>query len=327
VPTVRWGLLTTARINDAIIRGAGESGVAEIVAVASRDAARAEAYARERGIARAHGSYDDLLADPDVDVVYVALPSALHVEWSIRALDAGKHVLCEKPLTRVRAEAERAFDAAERNGRVLMEGFMYRHQEQARRLQALVRDGAIGELRLARAAFSFALDRPDDVRWSRELGGGSLLDLGCYCTNALRLVAGEPEWVSAEQTLAATGVDVRFAATLRFPGGVLGHFDCGFDLPERRVVEVLGSEGSVTLEPAFASDEGVLELRTGAAVDRIELPPTNRYALQVENVSRAALGEEPPLLDRRETVAQAAALEALFEAAESGSRVSPVPPA
>jgi D-xylose 1-dehydrogenase (NADP+, D-xylono-1,5-lactone-forming) len=323
MPNVRWGLLTTARINDAIIGGARESGLAEIAAVASRDASRAEAYARERGIERSHGTYEALLADPELDVVYVALPSALHVEWAIRALEAGKHVLCEKPLTRDPAAAERAFDVAEREGLHLMEGFMYRHQPQPQRLRELVQEGAIGALRLVRAAFSFTLDRPDDVRWDADLGGGALLDLGCYCASGLRLVAGEPEAVTAERTLAPGGADVRFAATLRFEDGVLGHFDCGFDLPARRSLEVLGSEGSLVLEPAFARDDGVLELRRGDdEVERIEFPPTNRYRLQVENFSRAVLGEEEPLLGRADAVAQARVLDALHRAAESGSRVA-----
>jgi D-xylose 1-dehydrogenase (NADP+, D-xylono-1,5-lactone-forming) len=321
VAKVRWGLLTTARINEAIIDGVGRSDVAEIVAVASRDRERAEAYARDRAIERAHGSYDELLADPDVEVVYVALPSSLHVEWSIRALEAGKHVLCEKPMSRDPLAVEHAFDVAERNDRLLMEAFMYRHQPQAKRLRELVQEGAIGEPRLVRAAFAFPLDRPNDVRWDPELGGGALLDLGCYCVSGSRLVAGEPESVFAQRVLAPAGADVRFAATLRFPNDVLGQFDCGFDLPPRRVLEVVGGDGSLVLEPAFASDEGVLELRRGDEVEEIELPRTHRYQLQIENFSRAVRGEEAPLLDRRESVEQARALEALHRSSQTGTPV------
>jgi xylose dehydrogenase (NAD/NADP) len=321
VGLTRWGLLTTARINDAIIAGVRRSDVAEVVAVGSRDAARAEAYARERGIGRAHGSYEALLADPDVDVVYIALPNALHVEWSIRALEAGKHVLCEKPLADDSAEVERAFDAAERTGRLLMEGFMYRHQPQAKRLAGLAHDGVIGEVRLARAQFSFTLDRPADVRWLADLGGGALLDVGCYCVNALRLVAGEPASVAAYQALASGGADVRFTAALSFAGGAQGHFDCGFDAPIRHEVEVVGSHGSLFLEPAFGRDDGVLRLRRGGVSEPVTLPATHRYQLEVENFSRAVLGEEQPLLDRRESVAQARALAALRRSAQTESVV------
>jgi xylose dehydrogenase (NAD/NADP) len=326
VGLTRWGLLSTAQINDAILEGARRSAVAEVVAVSSREPARAEAYARERGIQRAHGSYEALLADPDVEVVYIALPNALHVEWAIRALEAGKHVLCEKPLAVEPAEVERAFDAAVRADRLLMEGFMYRHQPQAKRLAELALDGSIGEIRLVRSQFSFTLSRPEDVRWLAELGGGALLDVGCYCVNALRLVAGEPAAVSAQRVLASGGADVRFTATLSFAGGALGHFDCGFDMPMRHEVEVVGADGILLLEPAFGRDDGVLELRRGGTVEQIDVPPTHRYQLEVENFSRAIRGEEEPLLDRSESVAQARTLAALLRAAETGGGLTPVGP-
>jgi predicted dehydrogenase len=317
VGLTRWGLLSTAAINDAILAGVARTDEAEVVAVSSRDPSRAEAYAREKGIARSHGSYEALLADPDVDVVYVALPNALHVEWSIRALEAGKHVLSEKPLSVDPAEVERAFDAAERAGRLLMEGFMWRQQPQAKRLTELARDGTIGDVRLVRAQFSFTLTRDDDVRWQADLGGGALLDVGCYCVNALRLVAGEPLIVFAQQVLAPGGADVRTTAAMRFAGGALGHFDCGFDVPMRRELEVVGSEGVLVLEPAFGSDDGVLRLLRGGEEERIELPATHRYQLEVENFSRATRGEEEPLLDRAESVAQARTIAALRRSAET----------
>jgi D-xylose 1-dehydrogenase (NADP+, D-xylono-1,5-lactone-forming) len=317
VGVVRYGFLTTAHINDALLEGIRLTPLADVVAVSSRDRARAEAYAGERGIARAHGGYEKLLADPDVDVVYIALPNALHVEWAIRALEAGKHVLCEKPLSTDPMEVARAFEAADRAGRLLMEGFMYRHQPQAKRLHELVRDGGIGELRLVRAQFSFALDRPADVRWDPDLGGGALLDVGCYCLNLIRYVAGEPEVVYATRVLGERGVDVRFAAVMTFAGPVLAHFDCAFDLPRRHEAEIVGSDAVLTLSPAFADDGGRLELRRGDAVEQVDVPPTHRYALEVENFSRAVLGEEPPLLDAAESIAQARALEALLRSAES----------
>ena len=319
-------LLSTAAINDALLGGARESDLVDVIGVASRERSRAEAYARERGLERAYGAYEELLADPDVDAVYVALPNALHVEWTIRALEAGKHVLSEKPLSRKPTEVERAFDAAERAGRILMEGFMYRHHPQTKRLQQLVRDGEIGDLRLVRSQFSFTLDRPHDVRWDPVLGGGSLLDLGCYCTNLMRTLAGEPERVYAEQTLAPSGVDVRFAATLRFTDGVLGHFDCAFDLPRRVRFEAVGEHGSATILQPFVQDEATLEVRRGGELVSSETVTANRYGLELDNLARAIAGEEPPLLDRRESVAQATALEALLRSAESAEPISLVHP-
>jgi D-xylose 1-dehydrogenase (NADP+, D-xylono-1,5-lactone-forming) len=314
---IRLALASTAAINDALLAGASESSLVKVIGVGSRERARAEAYAQERGLERAYGGFDELLADPDVDAVYIALPNALHVEWAVRALEAGKHVLSEKPLTRDPREAERAFDAAERAGRILMEGFMYRHHPQTKRLVQLVRDGEIGELRLVRSHFSFTLDRPRDVRWERDLGGGSLLDLGCYCTNLMRTLAGEPERVYAEQITAPSGVDVRFAATLRFAAGALGHFDCAFDLPRRIGFEAVGSVGSATMLQPFAEDEVTLEVRRGDELVSSETETANRYGLEVDNFARAIAGEEPPLLDRSDSVAQARALDALLRSAES----------
>jgi predicted dehydrogenase len=320
---VRLGLLTTARINDEIIGGAAGSELLSVVGAASRDQARAEAYVTEHGLERAFPGYDALLADPDVDAVYIALPNALHVEWSIRALEAGKHVLCEKPMGRNPAEVERAFDVADRTGLVLMEAFMYRHHPQVKRARALLDDGAIGELRLVRAAFCATLGRPDDVRWSPELGGGALLDVGCYCVSGMRLLAGEPETVFGDQTLAPGGVDLRFAGTVRFPGGVLGHFSCALDTAPSQGLEAVGSEGSLIVSHPFTADAEGVELRRGETIERIEIEHANRYRLQLENFARAIRGVESPLLGRDDAVAQARTLDALLRSAETGLPASP----
>jgi xylose dehydrogenase (NAD/NADP) len=321
VGLTRVALLSTAAINEALLGGARDSDLVKIVGVGSRDRSRAEAYARERGLERAYGSYDELLADPEVDAVYVALPNAMHVEWSIRALEAGKHVLSEKPLSRDPAEIERAFDTAERAGRILMEGFMYRHHPQTKKLKELVDGGAIGELRLVRTQFSFMLDRPNDVRWNPELGGGALLDLGCYCVSGSRLLAGEPEVVHAEQTLGPSGVDARFAATMRFANGVLAHFDCAFDLPFRTALEAVGSEGILFMPQPFVADDVDLELRRGDDVEQLPRLSANRYRCELENLSHAIRGEEEPLLGRKESLAQARVLDALLRSAATGEAV------
>jgi predicted dehydrogenase len=312
---VRWGFLSTARINGLVLEGARLSDRVDVVAVASRDLDRARAYADENGIPRAHGSYEALLEDPDVDAIYISLPNSMHVEWSIRALEAGKHVLCEKPLTRRPEEAEQAFDAAERADRFLMEAFMWRHHPQTKRLKQLVDDGAIGELRLVRAAFSFSLTRMGDVRMRPDLDGGALMDVGCYCVSAARLLAGEPERCTGEQVLASTGVDVRFAGTLRFPGDVVGHFDCGFDLPGRSGLEVVGSEGTLRVPDPWHALPPAIELRRGDDTERIEVPQANRYQLQLENFSDAIRGSGSPLLGRADAVGQARTIAALYEAA------------
>jgi xylose dehydrogenase (NAD/NADP) len=321
---VRWGVLSTAQINDAVIRGARKSDRVEVLAVASRDQARADAYARERGYPRAYGSYEALLEDPDLEAVYISLPNSLHVEWSIRALEAGKHVLCEKPLDRRPAQVERAFAAAEAADRFLMEAFMWRHHPQSRRLKQLVDEGAVGEVRLVQSAFSFELTRLEDVRMRPELQGGSLLDVGCYCVSATRLLAGEPDVVYGEQVLSSSGVDVRFAATMRFSGDVLAHFDCAFDLPLRGVVEVVGSQGSlVASDPFILGDRRGLELRRGDAVEPVAVEHTNKYQLEFENLSDAIRGRAEPLLGRADALGQATTLDALLRSAELGEPVRP----
>jgi D-xylose 1-dehydrogenase (NADP+, D-xylono-1,5-lactone-forming) len=314
-PPVQWGVLSTARINRLVLAGARQSDRVEVVAVASRDRARAQAYAREHGIERAHGRYEDLLEDSDVEAVYIPLPNALHVEWSLRALEAGKHVLCEKPLTRRPAEVEQLFDAAERADRLVMEAFMYRHHPQTLRLVELVEGGAIGELRLVRSAFSFHLARVADVRLSRDLDGGSLMDVGCYCVSGSRLLAGEPQHVEAQRVEAESGVDLRFTATMRFPADVLAHFDCGFDLPHRSALEVVGSEGSLLVADPWHCRRPEIELHRDEGVERIAIEPADPYALELENLSDAIRGEAAPLLGRDDALGQARALEALHRAA------------
>ena len=311
------GLLSTAQINNAILRGAAGTDRVDVVAVASRDASRAETYAREHGIARAHGSYDALLADEGVDAIYISLPNSMHVEWTHHCLDAGKHVLVEKPLSRREADAAGVLDAADRAGRIVMEAFMYRHHPQTKRLAELVQSGALGELRAVRAAFSFTIEAETNVRLDPRLEGGSLMDVGCYCVSMIRLVAGEPEDFAGFQTLSERGIDMRFTGAMRHLGGVLSHFDCGFDAPLRQEVEVVGSDATATVRAAWLVDEPGIHVRRGDDVERIDVEPLDRYMLQLENFAGAAAGEEEPLLGREDAVGQARALEGLYAAAEN----------
>jgi D-xylose 1-dehydrogenase (NADP+, D-xylono-1,5-lactone-forming) len=320
--TVTWGFLSTANINDKLLRGAAESDRVDVIAVASRDAARAEAYARERGIERAYGSYEELLDDPDVEAVYISLPNSLHVEWSIRALEAGKHVLCEKPLSRRAEDVERAFDVAEQSGRLLMEAFMYRHNPQTARLEELVDGGAIGRLRLVRAAFSFPLADAGNVRLDASLDGGGLMDVGCYCVSGTRLLGGEPDQVYGEQVLGESGVDELFTGTLRFPGDALAQFDAGLVLPMRDELEAIGEEGSLFLDDPWHCKRPVIELRTARGMEEIAVAPADSYRLELENMSDAIRGEAEPLLGREDALGQARTIEALYRSAAEGRPVS-----
>jgi xylose dehydrogenase (NAD/NADP) len=330
VAPVRWGILSTARIGAALVAGARETDAAEVVAVASRNAATAQAFADGYEIPRAHGSYDALLADPDVDAVYVPLPNGLHVEWSVKALQAGKHVLCEKPMDRRPERVTAAFDVAEAAGRVLSEAFMWRHNPQTVRLRALLDEGAIGNPRLVRASFSFPLAATTDVRLDAALDGGALMDVGCYCVSGARFaVGGEPLSVSAEAVTGPSGVDLRLTGLLRFDGDVLATIDCGFDMAGRGELEVVGSDGRIVLaDPWHARAPRLVLERAGADTEVIEIEPANSYRLELEDMAAAIGGDRPPLLGRDDAVGQARAIEALYRAAETGGRVAvPVPAA
>ena len=319
---VKWGILSTADINRKVIPGAHASPKVQLVAVASRDQARADEYAKTWEIERAYGSYEALLADPEIEAVYIPLPNNMHCEWSIKALEAGKHVLCEKPLSRHADQVEAAFNSSERMGRLLSEAFMYRHNPQTKRAKELVDEGAIGELRLVRAAFSYSLYDEDNIRLRTDVEGGALMDVGCYTVSGSRLFGGEPERAYGEAWFGPSGTDWVFGGTLRFPGNVIALFDCGTAMPERDELEAIGSEGSLFLDDPWHCTMPVIELRRDGNVERIELERADSYRLELENVSDAIRGEAELLLGRDDAVGQARALEALHESATNGTPVS-----
>ena len=318
-----WGIISTADINRLVIPPAQESPGIDLVGVASRTQERADEYAAEWGIPRAYGSYEALLADPEIECVYISLPNTMHTEWSIKSVEAGKHVLCEKPFTRHPDDVTAAWDAADRAGRILSEAFMWRHNPQTSRLRGLIDEGAIGEVRLIRSAFSYSLYEEDNIRLRTDVEGGALMDVGCYCVSGSRFAAGaEPVQAYGSAWYGPTGTDWVFTGSLRFPGDVLAIFDCGTALPNRDELEVVGSEGSLFLDDPWHAGTPVIELRRGGEVERIEHQPANSYRLELENVGAAAAGEAELLLGRDDAMGQARTLEALHRSAQSGGPVS-----
>ena len=318
---VKWGIISTADINGKLLAGAAESEQVEVVAVASRTADRAEAYARTWGIERAYGSYDELLGDPDVEAVYIPLPNTMHSEWSIRALEAGKHVLCEKPFSRHIGDVEAAFDVAARTGLHLSEAFMYRHHPQTVRLAELVASGAIGELRVIRTAFSYSLYDSENIRLRTDVEGGSLMDVGCYCISGARLLGGEPESVVGAAHIGPSGTDWVFSGLIRFPGDVTALFDCGTSLPNRDELEAIGTEGSIFLDDPWHCQTPVIELRRDGDIERIEVEAANPYRLELEDMNAAIRGERQPLLGRADALGQVRAIDGLFRSFEGGGVV------
>ena len=318
---VKWGIISTADINRLVIPPAQASPKVELVGVASRTQERADEYAAKWGIPRTYGTYDELLADPEIEALYISLPNHLHVEWSIRAAEAGKHVLCEKPMDSSPEKVAAAFDAADRAGTLLSEAFMWRHSPQTRRVRELLDEGAIGELRLVRATFSYGLYDEDNIRLRADVDGGALMDVGCYCISGSRLIAGEPEAVFGRQWIGPSGTDWVFTGSLRFPGDVLGLFDCGTAMPNRDELEAIGSEGSLFLDDPWHAREPVIEIRRGGEVERRDPEPANSYGLELENMSDAIRGEGTLLLGRDDAMAQATVIDALFRSARSGAEV------
>jgi predicted dehydrogenase len=316
-PPVRWGLLGTADINRKLLKGASLTNDVDVVAVGSRSQERAREHAERFGIPRVHGSYEALLADPDVEAVYISLPNSLHHEWTMRSLEAGKHVLCEKPYSRHPEEVEQAFDLAESKGLVLSEAFMWRHHPQATRLREL--HPTIGELQTIRASFCFVLDDEPNIRLRPDLDGGSLMDVGCYCVSGSRYAAGEePDLVFGVAIDGPSGVDQRFTGVLHFPSGVIAEFTCAFTT-NHRGLELIGSQGSVLFTDPWQS------IPAAVVVDGLETPfePEDPYKCEIENVSAAIRGVAEPRLGRADALGQARTLAALHRSAREGTAVRP----
>ena len=328
---VGWGLLGASGIaNRALAPALAESAHGRLVAVASRDPKRAATFAAKHAIGRSYGSYEALLADKEVEVVYVSLPNSEHVTWAIRAVEAGKHVLCEKPMHCDASEVNRLYDAAERAGRIVMEAFMYHHHPDTQTLFRCVSNGDIGEVYHARAALSFSMPLAGNIRLDPALHGGALMDLGCYAISALRILAGEPRRVSGFAHLGPTGVDIRATAFMECGQGATATFSCGMDLPGQSCLEVIGSKGILRAEwpffrPFFPHiDPPKIEVRVGLISRTLPLTDANPYALQVDNLSRAIRGEGQPLLGRTDAAAQAGVIGALRRSMVSqGAWVAP----
>jgi len=312
-------LLSTARTNQAILGGMAHSERGEIVAVGSRDKARAEAYAAAKGLARAYGSYEELLADPDIQIIYNPLPNDLHKEWTIKALQAGKHVLCEKPFAISLPEVEAMFDTARSSGRVVAEAFMYRHHPKILKLKELVDDGSIGEPILLRSSHSFRLERENDIRWDPARGGGSLWDMGCYPVSLALYLFGAPERVQAWQKRAAAGIDGTLAASLYHRGDRVSQIDCSFQVPFRSQAEVVGTEGVITLVRPFqpSAPEASLSLRRGDREETIELANPPMYWLEIEDMHDAILTGAGPRITPAETRAHIETILQLYDAARA----------
>lgn len=320
---LRWGILSTARINDALLKPLRASRRNELTAVSSRTQDKAEAYARKIKIKRAYGSYQALLADPEIDVIYNPLPNHLHAEWTIKAVQAGKHVLCEKPLALTIQEVDAISAASEKYGKVVAEAFMYRTHAQSLKVKEIVDSGKLGKVKLIHGSFTFIMTNPDDYRWNPEMGGGGLWDIGCYPLSFMRMVLStEPLEVYGREVKGPSGVDEVFAAQMRFPNDVFAHFDCSIKIPFHVFMEIIGDEGTLIIPKPFnpGAREKLFLIKENKT-ETIALKGTDPYVSEVEDMSDAILLGRPPRVSLADSRGNVAVIQALFESARTGKPV------
>jgi len=323
--TVKWGVLGTANIaRAAVIPALHAAENSAVTAVASRQPDTAAAFAKANGISTAYGSYEELLQDPAIQAVYIPLPNSLHKTWTIRAVEAGKHVLCEKPLALTADECMEMKAAADKAGVLLMEAFMYRFHPRTEKVREMVATGSIGSLSAIEAAFTFRLTRPDNIRFSPELGGGALMDVGCYCVNVIRTMAGsEPGRVSAYETSAPSGVDGRLTGMMMFDDGVQAHFDCSLTDERRERYLLAGADGFLEVERAFlpgSSDCEIREVR-GRDGEKIHtIPGADEYQLMVEHFADCVQTGQTPRYSVEEAAANMRVIELLKRSAAAGGQ-------
>jgi predicted dehydrogenase len=340
-PPLRLGILGCANIARQFARDAGGSPAVALAAVASRNAPTAAAFAAAHGIARHHGSYEALLADPDVDAVYIPLPNSLHAAWAIRAADHGKHVLCEKPLATNAREARAMFDAARRNRVMLLEAYPYWFQPQTGRLVEMLNGGTIGRVKSVQAAFGFMLisetsDAASNIRMNPDLGGGALLDAGSYAASLIRLAMGcVPQRVSATATWAASGVDAGVSATLLYADGRRAQLSCAMDTAYHRHALIVGSKGVIETDYLNHSADAVgvdprgwlpshVRLRRGTTGDTpfeaVEAPSGSGFRFEAEAFAKVVAERDFDAIERAAaaSIDIAATLEAIALSAREG---------
>lgn len=319
---VGWGVLGVANIAvRAVIPAIQRAANGRLVAIASRDPARADDAARRLGIPHAHGSYEALLEDPEVQAVYIPLPNALHHRWTLACAAAQKHVLCEKPLALTAGECEEMAAACRRHGVALMEAFMYRFHPRTERVRSLIAEGTLGDVRLVRAVFTFAASNPAvNIRFRPDLGGGALYDVGCYTVNISRMILGEPEEVFASGTVGGSGVDEQVGAVLRFRGGRQALIDCGLTLPRRQEYEVVGTQGILTVPVAFLPGTADAEIHVvrGAETEVVTVPGVDQYQRMVEHFGDVVRERARVLLRPEDAAANVRVLGALLGSLRNG---------
>lgn len=327
--TIQWGILGTANIARAALIPAMRNAANSVpIAVGSRESSRAKEFARENDLPVWYGSYEELLANPELDAIYIALPNSLHKEWSIKAAQAGKHILCEKPLALNAQECTEMEGAAKANGVRLMEAFMYRFHPRTEQVKRMIDSGRIGRLSAIDAAFTFRLTKKENIRFSSQLGGGALMDVGCYCVNVIRtMTAQEPNLVTAFKVTGESGVDLRLTGNMLLPKGVIAHFDCSLVDERREHYTIAGENGYLYVDQAFLPGIEASRIYEVCGRDHKvvhEVKGEDEYQLMVEHFSTAVIEGTSFRYGASEAAANMRVLNALVESArKDGIAVAP----
>ncbi len=328
---IRWGILGTGNIAKQFARGVAAGKRGQVVAVGSRSEATAKAYAEEFKVPQSYGSYGELIEDSNVDAIYVSLPNSMHYEWTLEAIAAGKHVLCEKPIASNAVQAEEMFDAAQRKGVKLVEAFMYRSHPVYKEIQAKIREGAIGQLKMIRSSFCYRTTKvAGNIRFDANLFGGALMDIGCYCINLSRFIAGqEPKTVNVVANLHFGGVDEAACGVMQFPSGVMASFTCGMNLQADNTAYISGSDGYIEIpvpwKPPTEGATYVLARSTPPRMDskdakNASTPPrqtftvgggTDLYGQEADDFAAAVLDGTPVVITRADTLGNMRVLDEL----------------
>ncbi len=289
---IRWGILSTANIGRKVIPAIHASRNGVVTAVGSRSLESARVFASEQDIPIVYGSYEELIASDEIDAIYNPLPNSMHAEWSIKCAQAGKATLCEKPFASDAAEAQTIVDAFEKQDVLLAEAFMYRFHPQHAKVKSILDAGGIGELKVINSSFTFFISDAANIRLSKALAGGGLMDVGCYCINLMRFIIGEePEAVTAVGNIgASTGVDEILAGSMKFPSGVIGHFDCGLRAYRQQSYRLKGTTGSIVVDSSFTPDkqkDAIVQHWRGDQYTEHIIAPVDHYQLMVEDFADA----------------------------------------
>jgi predicted dehydrogenase len=317
---IRWGILSTANIGRRVIPAIHNSMNGVVAAVASRNIERAEAFAEEQNIPQVYGSYEDLLADDSIDAIYNPLPNQMHAEWSVKCAQAGKATLCEKPLASDADEAQMMVDVFAEKGILFAEAFMYRFHPQTQRVQQMVLDGAVGDVQVLNASFTFPIRSEENIRLSKVLAGGALMDVGCYCINVMRFITGEEPIAGGAfaQFGAETEVDETITGILHFPSGVLGHLDASLRTAFSNTYEIRGTTGRIHVPMGFVprADQAThIHYWHDDKYDALEVPPVDQYQLMVEDFADALLNDRAPRFMPDDAVANMRVIDLLLRSA------------